>query len=49
MADPIHGNKVTLSYEDIKTLLGGYTMRNIDMVNRVHHPLQHIYTEEVKG
>ena len=39
MADPIHGNKVTLSYEDIKTLLGGYTMRNIDMVNRVHHPL----------
>jgi calcineurin-like phosphoesterase family protein len=28
-----------LSYEDIKTLLGGYTMRNIDMVNRVHHPL----------
>ena len=39
MADPIHGNKVTLSYEDIKTLLGGYTMRNIDMVNRVVHPL----------
>ena len=39
MADPIHGNKVTLSYEDIKTLLGTYTMRNLDMVHRVNHPL----------
>ena len=39
MADPIHGNKVTLSYEDIKTLLGTYSMRNINLGPRIVHPL----------
>ena len=29
MADPIRGNKVTLSYEDIKALLGGYSIYNV--------------------
>jgi stress response protein SCP2 len=32
MADPIRGNKVTLSYEDIKTLLGSYSMANADTI-----------------
>ena len=39
MADPIHGNKVTLSYEDIKTLLGSYSMRTINQGPRIVHPL----------
>jgi tellurium resistance protein TerZ len=39
MADPIHGNKVTLSYEDIKTLLGSYSMRTAHLGPRVVHPL----------
>ena len=39
MADPIHGNKVTLSYEDIKTLLGSYSMRTMNTGPRVVHPL----------
>jgi stress response protein SCP2 len=38
MADPIRGNKVTLSYEDIKALLGGYSIYNF-VQRRVHHPL----------
>ena len=33
MADPIDGNKVTLSYEDIKTLLGTYSMCNAKSYN----------------
>ena len=39
MADPIQGKTVNLSYDDIKTLLGGYTMRNLDMGHRLNHPL----------
>ena len=39
MADPIRGNKVTLSYEDIKTLLGSYSMANADSPSRINHPL----------
>ena len=39
MADPISGNKVTLSYEDIKTLLGSYSMANADSPSRMNHPL----------
>ena len=40
MADPISGNKVTLSYEDIKTLLGSYSTRNMGAVERrIVHPL----------
>ena len=39
MADPIHGNKVTLSYEDIKTLLGGYSMKAAMAGPRIIHPL----------
>ena len=39
MADPIKGNKVTLSYEDIKTLLGSYSMANADSPSRINHPL----------
>ena len=38
MADPIRGNKVTLSYEDIKALLGGYSIYNFAQ-KRVRHPL----------
>ena len=38
MADPIKGNKVTLSFEDIKALLGGYSIYNF-VQRRVHHPL----------
>ena len=38
MADPIHGNKVTLSYEDIKTLLGSYSISNCPE-RRIVHPL----------
>ena len=39
MADPIRGNKVTLSYEDIKILLGSYSMANADSPSRINHPL----------
>ena len=42
MADPIAGNKVTLSYEDIKTLLGTYSMCNAKSYNSQpvqQHPL----------
>jgi stress response protein SCP2 len=42
MADPISGNKVTLSYGDIKTLLGTYSMDNPNNFNsapRIQHPL----------
>ena len=41
MADPIAGNKVTLSYDDIKTLLGSYDMNNVNNYNapRIIHPL----------
>ena len=39
MADPIHGNKVTLSYDDIKTLLGGYSMKAAMAGPRIIHPL----------
>ena len=38
MADPISGNKVTLSYEDIKTLLGSYSMSNYNS-HAIQHPL----------
>ena len=38
MADPIRGNKVTLSYEDIKALLGVYSIYNCNQ-RRIHHPL----------
>ena len=40
MADPISGNVVTQSYEDIKTLLGNYTLSKDGTYNYVHHPLQ---------
>ena len=39
MADPIKGNKVTLSYNDIKTLLGAYSMYNMTAQRRIVHPL----------
>ena len=39
MADPIHGYKVTLSYEDIKTLLGSYSMKVAATGPRIIHPL----------
>ena len=40
MADPISGNKVTLSIGDIKTLLGAYSTRNMGaMTRRIVHPL----------
>ena len=39
MAEPIHGKKITLSYDDIKTLLGSYSMRNINTGNKIIHPL----------
>ena len=40
MADPISGNKVTLSINDIKALLGGYSTRNMGAVTRrIVHPL----------
>lgn len=39
MADPISGNVVTQSYEDIKTLLGNYTMSKDGTDNYVQHPL----------
>jgi len=40
MADPISGNKVTLSINDIKALLGGYSTRNMGaMTRRIVHPL----------
>ena len=40
MADPITGNVVTQSYEDIKTLLGNYTLSKDGTHNYVQHPLQ---------
>ena len=39
MADPISGNVVTQSYENIKTLLGNYTMSKDGTDNYVQHPL----------
>jgi hypothetical protein len=41
MADPIHGNKVTDSIADIKTLLGQYSMCNCNSYNShsIRHPL----------
>lgn len=39
MADPIRGNVVTQSYEDIKTLLGNYTIGKDGGKNYVQHPL----------
>ena len=39
MADPIRGNVVTQSYEDIKTLLGNYTIGKDGEKNYVQHPL----------
>ena len=41
MADPIHGNVVTASIEDIKTLLGQYSMTNVSRYDphAIHHPL----------
>ena len=41
MADPIHGNKVTDSIGDIKTLLGQYSMCNCNSYNShsIRHPL----------
>ena len=39
MADPISGNKVTLSYDDIKTLLGSYSMTVARSGPRIVHPL----------
>jgi tellurium resistance protein TerZ len=41
MADPIDGNVVTQSIEDIKTLLGQYSMANANKYNQnaIHHPL----------
>lgn len=40
MADPISGNVVTQSFEDIKTLLGNYTLSKDGTYNYVQHPLQ---------
>ena len=39
MADPISGNVVTTSFEDIKTLLGNYTISKDGANNYVIHPL----------
>ena len=39
MADPISGNVVTESFEDIKTLLGNYTISKDGANNYVIHPL----------
>ena len=39
MADPIEGNKITSSYEDIKTLLGSYSMSSANNNQRINHPL----------
>ena len=39
MADPISGNVVTASFEDIKTLLGNYTISKDGANNYVIHPL----------
>ena len=39
MSDSIHGNKVTLSYEDIKTLLKNNSMKEIDNKPKIVHPL----------
>lgn len=39
MADPISGNVVTSSFEDIKTLLGNYTISKDGANNYVIHPL----------
>ena len=39
MADPISGNKVTLSYNDIKTLLGSYSIDSYNSAPTVQHPL----------
>ena len=39
MADPISGNVVTSSYNDIKTLLGNYTISKDGKNNYVQHPL----------
>ena len=39
MADPIEGNKVTLSFDDIKTLLGTYSMKAASTGPRIVHPL----------
>ena len=39
MADPISGNVVTASFEDIKTLLGNYTIGKDGASNYVIHPL----------
>lgn len=39
MADPISGNVVTSSFEDIKTLLGNYTISKDGASNYVIHPL----------
>ena len=39
MADPISGNVVTQSYNDIKTLLGDYTLGKEGVSDYVQHPL----------
>ena len=39
MADPIKGNKVTESIDDIKTLLGSYSMDSYNSAPTIQHPL----------
>ena len=40
ISEPINGNKVTLSYDDIKTLLKNYCIEEIDNKQKRVHPLQ---------
>ena len=40
MADPIKGNKITSSYDDIITLLGNYSFINFNNKKRINHPLK---------
>ena len=39
MADPIKGNKITSSYNDIINLLGHYSLNNFKNKEKINHPL----------
>ena len=39
MADPIKGNKITSSYNDIINLLGHYSLNNFKNKEKINHTL----------
>ena len=46
MAHPLHVNKVTLSYIDIKILLGTYSMDNANTYNSPPVGIKHALTDQ---